>query len=72
MNETPVSSNTRVSHRLERLIGSSYHQSYHQKKITSLALCVKRFHAHGQTSRYLRPVSQGTRYGRVDHQATTV
>lgn len=43
MNETPVNSNTRGRHRLERLIGSSYHQPYHQKKITSMALCVKRF-----------------------------
>jgi len=32
MNKTPVSSNTSVIHRVERLIGSSYHQPYHQKK----------------------------------------
>lgn len=72
MSETTKIDMIIIMHRLKRLIGSSYHQHYHQKKITSLTLCVKRFHAHGQTSRYLRPVPQVTQYGHVDHQATTV
>lgn len=72
MNETTVSNNARITHRLERLIGLFYHQPYHQKKITSLALCVKRFHTHGQTSHCLRTVPQAMQYGRVDHWATTV